>query len=81
MSCSVLVINLDNVNFCVTYCFSCRDCTWLPNEFKEEYLQSVKEVEKAVLRAVISFGLYIYTLGMFLLSGSCIICIRRLTSK
>ncbi|KAK9288581.1 hypothetical protein L1049_017040 [Liquidambar formosana] len=29
-----------------------KDCKWLPDDLKEEYLQSVKIVEKAVLRAV-----------------------------
>ncbi|CAL5436466.1 unnamed protein product [Camellia sinensis] len=30
-----------------------RVCNWLPDDLKEEYLHSVKVVEKAVLRAVI----------------------------
>ncbi|KAK1591639.1 hypothetical protein Q3G72_010864 [Acer saccharum] len=33
------------------YKFS-KDCNWIPEDLKEEYLQSVKIVEKAVLRAV-----------------------------
>ncbi|KAH9765891.1 Fanconi anemia group I-like protein [Citrus sinensis] len=33
------------------YKFS-KDCMWLPNDSKDEFLQSVKVVEKAVLRAV-----------------------------
>ncbi|KAJ9699622.1 hypothetical protein PVL29_005473 [Vitis rotundifolia] len=31
---------------------SAEDCKWLPNDLKEGYLQTVKIVEKAVLRAV-----------------------------
>lgn len=32
-----------------------RDCKWLSDDLKEEYLENVKLVEKAVLRAVLSF--------------------------
>lgn len=33
-----------------------RDCNWLSDDLKEEYLENVKLVEKAVLRAVIPFS-------------------------
>jgi len=36
---------------------SYRDCKWLSDALKKEYLENVKLVEKAVLRAVISFSL------------------------
>ena len=36
---------------------SYRDCKWLSDALKEEYLENVELVEKAVLRAVISFSL------------------------
>lgn len=36
---------------------SYRDCKWLTDDMKEEYLENTKVVEKAVLRAVIYFSL------------------------
>lgn len=48
---------------------SCRDCKWMPNDMKEEYLQNVKIVEEAMLRAVIAFQSVIFYMCTSVLSN------------
>ena len=46
--------------FCFSHCCFViefapfRSCKWLPSDLKEGYLQTVKKVEKAVMRAVMA---------------------------
>lgn len=52
---------------------SCRDCKWIPNDMKEEYLQNVKIVEEAMLRAVIAFQSVIFYMCTSVLSNLSIV--------
>lgn len=55
----------------MTFSFSHRDCKWLPDNIKEEYLERVKEVEMSVLRAVISLSDSYIFLGISLMGTFC----------